>query len=211
MNISSTRYIRSFWSFARTHLLTARVFALSGVLCCTVMLAASCVDRLETSNGMTCEKSDDCWDNLPCVKEVCSAPDGFGEDGGAEAKPEPKPEPRPEPKPEPTPTEKKPSEKVTGESQVETVPEKVAETQPEPVVEKVADQPAGQCTGNVDPKTGFCSQDSDCCPGTTCMEINDPRVPQGTKICGPCAQDTDCPKGLQCCTAFKICAIQCAP
>ena len=180
-----------------------RIARLGFLILLTGSLITSCVERLKSSDGFTCTKKSDCWDNLPCLNEVCT-----GEKPSED--PEPGPEPvGPEPRLEP-PT--KPD--ISGESTIQDGSEQpqadspptervTPEPKPEPKPE-----PSGPCKGNVN-SLGLCKKDSDCCSGQKCIAIPDPRVPKGSKACSSCKTDNDCPQKTVCCTQFKLCAARC--
>ena len=186
------------------------------MMCFSCIALQACIDRIESSKGLACKTSSDCWDKLPCVDKFCG---GRGKEGPiAEPRPdEPakaeknitkEPIAKPEPKSEPK------GGKNDGPSPKETAAESVAEvdggtpvdknTGPEKGVDKVPDA-GGQCKGKLD-QFGLCKQDSDCCPGQKCSEQ---QTPAGKlKLCGPCKTDTDCPQKTKCCFQV-ICAARC--
>lgn len=192
-----------------------RVFLLSiVVLCLLVFGSQACIDRIDSSKGLACKTSSDCWDKLPCVDGFCG---GRGKEGpiaepkasepvktdkGKEApkKTEPISEPKAEPKKNKEPL-----------AQGETIKEVIAEVDggaqgdksiaPETSTDKIGKQ----CKGNLD-SFGLCKKDSDCCPGQQCKEQ---QTPMGKlKLCASCKVDTDCPQKTKCCFQ-TICASRC--
>ena len=182
---------------------------------------SSCIEQITDSFGFRCNDDSDCWDNLKCTNELCGGERRTYKeeppkdtDGGTPE--EPKAEPAKETTsgtdtnapaerttpPEPTTTDTTPTENPNtdtgGNDNASTEPT------PEPPVEK-----ASGCVGNVG-GFGICTQDSDCCPGQTCQEID---TPAGKfKVCTKCTQDSDCPtkEKLVCCKQGDgICAPQC--
>ncbi len=153
----------------------------------------SCIERIESSQGLTCESDSDCWDNLPCRNGYCGVKteavepaEQTGKDAGSEPK-----------APETTIKEKP--------QLSEKSPEKGGEA--EPPTEKSSGEKARACKGNV-AFGGLCQKDGDCCPGQKCREFNIPNVGK-FKLCTPCKENRDCPKSTICCQPMGVCASRC--